>query len=51
MTPQKKSPVPVEKVVLYEKALATLPGAERKGTDNSYTSLNVDSRRRSAKFS
>ena len=39
MTPQKKGPVPAEKVALYEKALATLPGAERKGADNSYTSL------------
>ena len=40
MTPQKKSPIPAEKVALYEKAVATLPGVERKGADNPYTSLN-----------
>jgi hypothetical protein len=40
MTPQKKSPVPAEKVALYEKSLATLPGVEQKGADNPYTSLN-----------
>ena len=31
---------PAEKVALYEKLLATLPGIERKGADNPYTSLN-----------
>jgi len=40
MTPQKKSPSPAEKMALYEKAVATLPGVERKGADNPYTSLN-----------
>jgi TfoX/Sxy family transcriptional regulator of competence genes len=40
MTPQKKSPIPAEKVAQYEKAVATLPGVERKGADNPYTSLN-----------
>jgi TfoX/Sxy family transcriptional regulator of competence genes len=40
MTVQKKSPIPAEKVALYEKAVATLPGVERKGADNPYTSLN-----------
>ena len=40
MTPPKKSPIPAEKVALYEKAVATLPGVERKGADNAYTSLN-----------
>jgi TfoX/Sxy family transcriptional regulator of competence genes len=40
MTPQKKSPIPAEKIALYEKAVATLPGVERKGADNPYTSLN-----------
>lgn len=36
-SPKEKSR-PAEKVALYEKALATLPGAERKGADNPYTS-------------
>jgi len=40
MTPQKKSPIPPEKVALYEKAVAALRGVERKGADNPYTSLN-----------
>ena len=40
MTVQKKSPIPAEKVALYEKAVATLPGVERKGADNPFTSLN-----------
>jgi hypothetical protein len=40
MTPQKKTPIPDEKVALYEKAVATLPGVERKGADNPFTSLN-----------
>ncbi len=40
MTPQKKSPIPPEKVALYEKAVSILPGVERKGVDNPYTSLN-----------
>jgi TfoX/Sxy family transcriptional regulator of competence genes len=40
MTVQKKSPIPAEKVTLYEKAVATLPEVERKGADNPYTSLN-----------
>lgn len=40
MTPQKKSPIPAEKVALYEKAVAMLPGVERKGAENPFTSLN-----------
>jgi hypothetical protein len=40
MTPQKKSPIPAEKVALYEKAVATLPGVERKGAANPYTAVN-----------
>jgi TfoX/Sxy family transcriptional regulator of competence genes len=40
MTAHKKSPIPPEKVALYEKAVATLPGVERKGADNPFTSLN-----------
>jgi hypothetical protein len=40
MTPEKKSPIPAEKVALYEKAVATLPGVERKGAANRFTSLN-----------
>jgi hypothetical protein len=37
---KKKSPIPAEKVALYEKLLATQPGIERKGADNPYTALN-----------
>ena len=40
MSPQKKSPIPAEKIALYEKLLAKIPGIERKGADNPYTSLN-----------
>jgi hypothetical protein len=40
MTPQKKSPIPAEKIALYEKAVATLSGVQRKGAANPYTSLN-----------
>jgi TfoX/Sxy family transcriptional regulator of competence genes len=40
MTPEKKSPILAEKVALYEKAVATLPGVERKGAANPFTSLN-----------
>jgi hypothetical protein len=40
MTPRKKSPLPAEKVALYEKAVAALPGVERKGAANPYTSIN-----------
>jgi hypothetical protein len=40
MSPQKKSPIPAEKIALYEKLLATIPEIERKGADNPYTSLN-----------
>jgi len=36
----KKSPIPIEKIALYEKLLGTIPGIERKGADNPYTSLN-----------
>jgi len=37
---QKKGVIPPEKVALYEKAVATIPGVERKGAGNPYTSLN-----------
>jgi len=37
---KKKSPIPGERVTLYEKLIATLPGVERKGADNPYTALN-----------
>src|ERR1700730_13074547 len=40
MTPQKKSPIPADKIALYEKVVATLPGVERKGAANPFTSLN-----------
>ena len=40
MTPEKKSPLPAEKVARYERAVATLPGVERKGAANPFTSLN-----------
>jgi hypothetical protein len=35
-----KSPVPAEKVALYEKLMASPPGVERKGADNPYTAIN-----------
>jgi hypothetical protein len=40
MSSPKKSPIPIEKIALYEKLLGTIPGIERKGADNPYTSLN-----------
>jgi TfoX/Sxy family transcriptional regulator of competence genes len=40
MSTRKKSPIPAERVALYEKLLATIPEIERKGADNPYTSLN-----------
>jgi TfoX/Sxy family transcriptional regulator of competence genes len=40
MSAKKKSPIPAEKVALYEKLIATIPAVERKGADNPYTSLN-----------
>lgn len=40
MTAKKKSPIPAEKVALYERLLATIPEIERKGADNPYTALN-----------
>jgi len=40
MTARKKSPIPTDKVTLYEKLLATIPEIERKGADNPYTSLD-----------
>jgi hypothetical protein len=40
MSAQKKSPIPAEKVALYEKLLATQPEIERKGADNPYTAVN-----------
>ena len=38
--PKKKSPIPAEKVALYERLLATQPEIERKGADNPYTAVN-----------
>jgi TfoX/Sxy family transcriptional regulator of competence genes len=40
MSAQKKSPIPAEKVELFEKLLATIPEIELKGADNPYTSVN-----------
>jgi TfoX/Sxy family transcriptional regulator of competence genes len=41
MSAQKKpSPIPAERVALYEKLLARHPEVERKGADNPYTALN-----------
>lgn len=40
MSPAKKSPIPAEKIALYEKLLASIPEIERKGADNPYTSVN-----------
>jgi TfoX/Sxy family transcriptional regulator of competence genes len=35
----KKSPIPAEKIALYERLLATQPEVERKGADNPYTAV------------
>jgi TfoX/Sxy family transcriptional regulator of competence genes len=40
MSSPKKSPIPAEQIALYEKLLTTIPGIERKGADNPYTSHN-----------
>ena len=40
MATAKKIPATSDKVALYEKLVATLPGIERKGDENPYTSLN-----------
>jgi hypothetical protein len=40
MSAKKKSPIPAEKVALYEELLATQPEVERKGADNPYTAVN-----------
>jgi len=40
MGTRKKSPIPAEKVAMYEKLVASQPEVERKGADNPYTSLN-----------
>jgi len=41
MSPTKKpSPIPAEKIALYEKLVSNFPEVERKGADNPYTSLN-----------
>ena len=40
MSEKKKKSIPAEKIALYEKLVAALPGVERKGADNPYTSLN-----------
>jgi hypothetical protein len=36
----KKSPIPAERLALYEKLLALHPEIERKGANNPYTALN-----------
>jgi hypothetical protein len=38
--PKAESRVPPEKLALYDALIATLPGVERKGAANAYTSLN-----------
>lgn len=40
MSAAKKGRIPAEKVALYEKVVAGVPGVERKGADNPYTSVN-----------
>jgi TfoX/Sxy family transcriptional regulator of competence genes len=40
MSKSKKSPIPAEKITLYEKLLAEIPEVERKGADNPYTAVN-----------
>jgi hypothetical protein len=40
MTPTKKNTIPVDKLVLYEKLVSTIPKIKRKGAANPYTSLN-----------
>ena len=40
MSAQKKSNIPAETLVLYEKLIAATPGIERKGATHPYTSLN-----------
>ena len=40
MATAKKIPATNDKVALYEKLVATLPGIELKGDENPYTSLN-----------
>ncbi len=40
MSAQKKSNIPAETLVLYEKLIAAIPGIERKGATHPYTSLN-----------
>ena len=40
MASNKQSPIPTERVTLYEKLLATIPEIERKGADNPYTAVN-----------
>jgi hypothetical protein len=37
---QRKSNITPEKLAWYEKAVATLPGIERKGDNNPYASVN-----------
>jgi hypothetical protein len=37
---KKKSPIPADKVELFEKLLATQPEIERKGADNLYAAVN-----------
>ena|SRR5579872_14079 len=40
MSKKKEPGAPAEKIALYDKLLATVPGVERKGATNAYTSLN-----------
>ncbi len=40
MSPPKKSAVPSDQEVLYDKLIGTIPDIQRKGAANPYTSLN-----------
>lgn len=40
MAGKKGSTISVEKIALYDKLIASIPGVERKGDTNPYTSLN-----------
>ena len=40
MSVQKKKDVPADKLALFEKLVAAIPGVERKGATHPYTSLN-----------
>jgi len=40
MSGKKKTSIPEDRVVLYEKAVAAVPEIERKGANNPYTAIN-----------